>query len=244
MYNNSMEFNLHTFKKLIVVTFTSLIFLGISTMHSYAQTYFESPFDIQIFYSEQNPETKSFRVKVVINSKINSDRNTLKWVLPDGLKTKQGETEVTGYFCKINQGDNTACIRSEGSDPDTFSYELELVPYKIVDDNIIFSIQSYIDGAERSYKVTQISNLKVNSKLEIIPVSENYKNLEQILYLKQLSTNLMLIVFMVFVGLIILRKVYVYVHPPVKSSQPHNSKILDAYETLAKGNSIQNKDTK
>lgn len=195
-----------------------------------AQTYLDSPFDIQIFISDQNPETKVFRIKATVNSQIASDRNTIKWILPEGLQTTAGETEIIGYYCQLKEGVNDICNRKEGNQKDTFEFTLDVVPYKQVNGTLEFTIQSYIADGEKSYKVTQIAHLETNGLKELSPVSAQYNQLEQIINLRQLSTQSMIGVFGIFALLIIIRRVYIYVNPPIKSSLPHNSKILEALQ--------------
>jgi hypothetical protein len=235
-----------TFTRAILVISIFVACISNSGNYVRAQTYLDSPFNIEIFFSDQDPETKVFRIKAQITSQIVSDRNTIKWILPEGLQTTSGETEIIGYYCQIAEGINTGCVRKEGSNkpqtlpgidipinkPDTFEFEIDVVPYKPVKGNVVFTIQAYIADGERSYKVTQIANLETNTQKELLPQTLQYKNLEQIIQLRQLSTQGMIIGFIVFIALIIFRRVYNYVYPPVKSSLPHNSKILEAFHKL------------
>ncbi|MBP9758530.1 hypothetical protein KBD45_02450 [Candidatus Dojkabacteria bacterium] len=227
-------------EKIYFIKHTPFIFLIASLFVlispiSLAQVPTSNPLDIRVYFSEQNPETKVFKAKVEINSKVSSSRNTMKWTLPEGIRTKSGVNELEGFYCKLKEGINTVCLRDTTKpQTDSFEFEIDLVAYKQVDDVIVFSIQSYIDGAEKSYSVTQIANVKINSKLELEPVTAQFKDLQNLINIRQLSTKLTLIVFVMFIGLIIIRRTYLYVNPPVKSSLPHDSKILDAYQALAK----------
>lgn len=223
-------------KKSLVIFLTVGLFF-ILKFSSFAQANINNPLDIKIYFSEQNPETKIFKVKVEIDSKITSNRNTIKWTFPEGIRTKSGLNEIEGFYCKITEGSNTYCLRDitkPKAEDDFFEFELDLIPYKSIDDIIVFTIQSYIDGAEKSYSVTQIANVKINSELELEPVTNSYSQLQDIINIKQLSTKLLFIMFVSFIGLIIIRRAYLYVNPQIKSELPHNSKILDAYQTLAK----------
>lgn len=219
---------------LVIVTFVSVLSLWLIYIPSlHAQDAQNSPFDIQMYFSDQNPQTKEFKLKIVISSKINSDRNTMKLILPDGISTKSGEAEITGYYCKIKQGENTECIRDTNRKADdNFEFITELIPRKPIADNIIFSIQAYIDGAEKSYTVTQIATLNTNNKYELIPISPQYTQLANLINIRQISNQITLVVFVIFLSMIILRRVYLYVNPQIKSELPHNSKILDAYNAL------------
>lgn len=223
-------------KKFIVLSLVCTLVYAVTLNTSNAQTYTSSPFDIKIYISNQDPQTKIFKAKVEINSRITSQRNTMKWILPEGLKSGNGDREIEGFYCQLDTGINTSCKHADTikNNADIFDFEISLVPYSQVNGPIIFSLQSYIDSGEKNYTITQIANIETDKTFTLIPVSKTYTQNLNLINLKNLSVQITIGTTLLYIGLIIFKRIYLYVNPQIKSELPSDSQILQTYKHLAR----------
>lgn len=210
MPNNKKLNKLINLKNLIVPTLLFII-LGITTQLTHAAG---DRFSISLFREIQNPQTKEFELKAIVDSEISSDRVTVNWQLPEGLDSFEDTVQSD---LSLDTGNN--------------EFYLSVIPESRVNGVISVTIQAF--ESEKRYSSTQSGEIKTDRELNVTPLSPIYRQMSSAINLRSLSINLLIIFIISFVVLIILKKVLIKRQPrKIPSKSPTDSTILKELSTL------------
>ncbi|MCA9385665.1 hypothetical protein KC717_03380 [Candidatus Dojkabacteria bacterium] len=202
----------------ILVRYIVIIFLLILpyTPLTFAQEGSQTLFTTQLYRGLQDPRTKTFTLTAEIESSIDSDRVSVIWQLPEGLRAESVRE------------DNDFILR-----PGTNTATLDVTPRGQLNGNVQVSVQSF--ESTKRYTSTQFGNIRTDSDGTILPQTDEYKALSTLNSLQTISSICFIISIIPLVLISLLRRfIASRQKTQVISSSQTDSKILEELSKIRK----------